>query len=161
VFYVTLLKLTIIVMNIIKIDAIDSTNSYLKKLATNGTINSYTVVVAKHQTAGRGQMGTLWVSEANKNLTFSFLIKFNSFKSTSQFYLSMAVSLGVLLAVNAVVKSSFFIKWPNDILADKDKVAGILIENTLRGNFIKQSVIGIGLNVNQKNFSKSIGNVTS
>jgi len=148
-------------MNIIKLNAIDSTNSYLKELAAKSVIESYTVVVAKHQTTGRGQMGTTWVSDEGKNLTFSILINFDTFEVQDQFYLSMAVSLGVLNSVKMNVKTPIAIKWPNDILAEKDKLAGILIENVLSGNFIKHSIVGIGLNVNQQVFSESIGKVTS
>ena len=148
-------------MNIIKLNAIDSTNSYLKNLVKEKPVESYTVVIANSQLKGRGQLGTTWVSERSKNLTFSILINFLNFEINHQFYLSMAVSLGVLNTVKENVKIPFYVKWPNDILAEKDKVAGILIENLLRGNFIKQSVIGIGLNVNQKLFPKSIENVTS
>jgi len=148
-------------MNIIKLNAIDSTNSYLKKLAYKTGIKNHTVVVANHQTSGRGQLGTSWVSDSGKNLTFSLLINFDNFKIKHNFYLSMAVSLGVLDALKKSVKMPIAVKWPNDIMADKDKVAGILIENILRGDFVKQSVIGIGLNVNQKVFPSSIKNVTS
>jgi len=148
-------------MNIIKLNAIDSTNSYLKSLANETTIESYTVVVAKHQTEGRGQVGSKWVSENGKNLMFSVLINFENFKIEHQFYISMAVSLGVLETVKNTVKSSFFVKWPNDIMADKDKVAGILIENVLKGDTIKYSVIGVGLNVNQEQFPSDIGKVNS
>jgi len=148
-------------MNIIKLNAIDSTNSYIKKLASEKELESYTVVQAEKQLLGRGQMGTVWESEVGENLTVSILINFNELKIEDQFYLSMAVSLGILQAINKVVKVPLMVKWPNDILADKDKVAGILIENVLRGSFIKQSVIGLGLNVNQKEFSKNIGKATS
>jgi BirA family transcriptional regulator, biotin operon repressor / biotin---[acetyl-CoA-carboxylase] ligase len=148
-------------MNIIKLNAIDSTNSYIKKLANKTVLKSYTIVLAKDQTTGRGQIGTTWVSESGKNLTFSILINFDDLKIEHQFYLNMAVSLGVLESVKSNVKIALAVKWPNDILADKDKVAGILIENIVKGTKIKQSVIGIGLNVNQKNFPKSIGNATS
>jgi len=148
-------------MNIIKLNAIDSTNSYIKKLVNKTALESYTVVVAKQQTLGRGQIGTSWVSDSGKNLTFSILINFFNFEIKHQFYLSMAVSLGVLNAINKNVKIDMCVKWPNDILADKDKVAGILIENIIRGVGIRQSVIGIGLNVNQEKFPKSIGNATS
>ncbi|WP_372793594.1 biotin--[acetyl-CoA-carboxylase] ligase [Lutibacter sp.] len=148
-------------MNIIKLNAIDSTNSYLKGLAVKSFIESYTVVIAEHQTEGRGQMGTTWVSDNGKNLTFSVLINFKTFKVQDQFYLSMAVSLAVLNSVKMNVKTPIAIKWPNDILAGKDKLAGILIENVLSGNFIKQSIVGIGLNVNQQVFSNSIGRATS
>lgn len=148
-------------MNIIKLNAIDSTNSYIKENAVKNNFESFTVVLAEMQTSGRGQLGTVWESEQGKNLTFSILIKFLDFKITQQFYLSMAVSLAVLAVLKKQFKVTFYIKWPNDILADKDKVAGILIENSIVGNFIKNSVIGIGLNVNQTNFSKKIEHVTS
>ncbi|WP_456421136.1 biotin--[acetyl-CoA-carboxylase] ligase [Lutibacter sp.] len=148
-------------MNIIKLDAIDSTNSYIKKLSNEIAIESYTVVVANHQTKGRGQLGTSWLSKKGKNLTFSVLIKFKDFKVQNQFYLSMAVSLGILASIKNGISSPLKIKWPNDILSVNNKVAGILIENILRGNFIKQSVIGVGLNVHQKIFPENIENVTS
>lgn len=148
-------------MNIIKLSAIDSTNSYLKKLAQKSDLDTFTVVVAEHQTEGRGQMGTNWVSDYGKNLTFSILIKFKEFEIAYQFYLSMAVSLGLLEVLKKRVDVSLFIKWPNDILAENDKVAGILIENVLKGNFIRQSIIGMGINLNQESFPKDIENVTS
>ncbi|MDO9039068.1 MAG: biotin--[acetyl-CoA-carboxylase] ligase [Lutibacter sp.] len=148
-------------MNIIKLNAIESTNLYLKKLAVEKELESYTVVSANYQSAGRGQMGANWHSETGKNLTFSILIKFDAFEIERQFYLSMAVSLGLLAAIRFHISSPLFVKWPNDILAEKDKLAGILIENIVSGNVIKQTVIGIGLNVNQVQFPSTIGKVTS
>jgi BirA family biotin operon repressor/biotin-[acetyl-CoA-carboxylase] ligase len=148
-------------MNIIKLNAIESTNLYLKKLAVEKNAENYTVVTANYQSAGRGQMGAVWHSEIGKNLTFSILVKFQAFQIEKQFYLSMAVSLGVLAAIHNYISSPLFVKWPNDILAEKDKLAGILIENIISGNLIKQSVIGMGLNVNQEKFPATIGNVTS
>ena len=144
-------------MNIIKLNAIESTNLYLKKLAVEKELESYTVVSANYQSAGRGQMGANWHSEIGKNLTFSILIKFDTFEIERQFYLSMAVSLGLLAAIRFHIMSPLFVKWPNDILADKEKLAGILIENIVSGNAIKQTVIGIGLNVNQEQFPSTIG----
>lgn len=148
-------------MNIIKLNAIESTNLYLKKLTVEKEVESYTVVTANYQSAGRGQMGATWHSEIGKNLTFSILIKFDGFEIEHQFYLSMAVSLGLLAVVRKHISSPLFVKWPNDILADKAKLAGILIENIIGGNLIKQTVIGIGLNVNQEQFPATIGNITS
>jgi BirA family biotin operon repressor/biotin-[acetyl-CoA-carboxylase] ligase len=148
-------------MHIIKLSAINSTNLYLKNLTLKQPVKNFTVVVADYQTKGRGQMGTVWESDSGKNLTFSVLVSFDKFKITSQFYLSMAVSLAVLAILKKYVKNSVKIKWPNDILADKDKLAGILIENTLKGEDIKHAIIGIGLNVNQTKFSSAIENVTS
>ena len=148
-------------MNIIKLNAIDSTNSYLKELAQKSTLENYTVVVTNQQTLGRGQLGTTWVSEGGKNLTFSLLVNFNQLRIQDQFYLSMAVSLGLISAMRPYIGMSLKIKWPNDILAEKNKLAGILIENVLKGTNIHHSIIGIGLNVNQLEFPEDIGNVTS
>ena len=148
-------------MNIIKLNAIDSTNSYLKELAIKKELDNFTVAVAKHQTSGRGQMGTNWISDYDKNLTFSMLVKFNHLSIHHQFYCSMAVALGVLEVLKSQVENKVFIKWPNDIMAEDDKVAGILIENNLKGNTIKHSIVGVGLNVNQVLFPTNIGNVSS
>jgi len=148
-------------MNIIKLNAIDSTNSYLKELTVKNTVENYTVVVAEQQIAGRGQMGTIWESELSKNLTFSILTQVSNLKIVDQFYLSMAISLGVLQALKAITPAKLSVKWPNDILAENDKLSGILIENVLSGNNIKHSIVGIGLNVNQQEFSKNLLNVTS
>ncbi|MFA5297446.1 MAG: biotin--[acetyl-CoA-carboxylase] ligase [Lutibacter sp.] len=148
-------------MNIIKLNAIESTNLYLKRLAVKNEVESYTVVSANYQTAGRGQMGSTWHSESGKNLIFSVLINFYTFEVVHQFYLSMAVSLGILEAIRTHISLPLFIKWPNDILAGKEKLAGILIENIINGHYIKQSVIGIGLNVNQEQFPSTLKNSTS
>jgi BirA family biotin operon repressor/biotin-[acetyl-CoA-carboxylase] ligase len=148
-------------MKLIKLNAIDSTNLYLKQLVAKNDCEDYTVVQAEYQHEGRGQMGTTWSSDKGKNLIFSVLINFKSFKVQDQFYLSMAISLAMVKVLNSTVKNSLLIKWPNDILAVNDKLAGILIENILGGNGIKKSIIGIGLNVNQLEFPKNIPNVTS
>jgi BirA family biotin operon repressor/biotin-[acetyl-CoA-carboxylase] ligase len=148
-------------MNIIKLNAIDSTNSYLKELVSKKDLDNFTVAVAKHQTSGRGQMGTTWISDYDKNLTFSMLVKFENFKVNNQFYCSMAVALGVLEVLKEQVENKIVIKWPNDILAEEDKVAGILIENVLNGSMIKHSIVGVGLNVNQELFPNNIGKVSS
>lgn len=148
-------------MHIIKLDAIDSTNSYLRDLLKKDVVPNYTVVVAEEQLKGRGQRGTSWLSERFKNLTFSILIRPKGLKASDQFYLSMCVSLSLISAVKKYVKSNFEIKWPNDIMAGKDKVAGILIENVLQDTFVKHAIIGIGLNVNQELFDTSLNNVSS
>ena len=88
-------------------------------------------------------------------------MKFSCLNITDQFYLSMAVALAILKVLKGYVKNKLFVKWPNDILADKNKLAGILIENVLGRHAIKYAVIGVGLNVNQEYFSNEIKNVTS
>ena len=148
-------------MNIIKLNAIDSTNSYLKKQLAKNDLESFTVVTANYQTAGKGQLGTTWLSDDSKNLIFSILIKFDTLKVAHQFYLSMAVSLGVISTLQRTIENKIYVKWPNDIMAEKDKVAGVLIENIVSGIYIKKAIVGIGLNVNQQEFPDLLESVTS
>ncbi|GGI58244.1 biotin--[acetyl-CoA-carboxylase] ligase [Winogradskyella haliclonae] len=112
----------------------------------------FTVVIADEQTNGRGQMGTTWQGEASKNLTFSVFKDVSFLKVSEQFYISMAVALGITKALNELRVPKIKIKWPNDILSENKKIAGILIENVIKNNKIEGSIIGVGLNVNQKFF---------
>jgi len=139
-------------MQIIKLDATESTNTYLKELTASGSYGDFTVVVAKNQWNGRGQMGNHWLSEEGKNLTFSVLIKNSDFYSQSPFGINMAVALAIVECLQGFQIPHLKIKWPNDILSGNSKICGILIENILSGNAIRASIIGIGLNVNQTLF---------
>ena len=127
----------------------------------NSDLQNFTVVVAKQQTKGRGQLGRKWVSEPNKNLTFSIFVKFNQLQITKNKYLNFAISLAIydVLLSKKIVKTT--IKWPNDLLSGNKKICGILIENTFSGNNIKNSIVGIGLNVNQEIFPEFKPNATS
>ncbi|MDG2173446.1 MAG: biotin--[acetyl-CoA-carboxylase] ligase [Flavobacteriaceae bacterium] len=140
-------------MNIIKLDAIDSTNNYLKKIILNEGVNDYTVVTAKFQTQGKGQLGTEWESEHSKNLICSVYKKEINIKVQDQFVISALVSLALIKTLRKVNLSNMHIKWPNDIMSDNKKICGILIENIVKENYIKDTVIGIGLNVNQTIFN--------
>ncbi|MCV6631470.1 MAG: biotin--[acetyl-CoA-carboxylase] ligase [Flavobacteriaceae bacterium] len=139
-------------MDIIKLDAIDSTNTYLKSLQESEGLDRDVVVWAHRQTAGRGQRGSTWVSDAGKNLTFSVLKVFGGLKVIDYFYLNMIVALAVCDVLASKEVQNVSIKWPNDILAGNRKICGILVENTIQSPFIQSSVIGIGLNVNQDVF---------
>ena len=147
-------------MKIIKLDAIDSTNSYLKRLLTKGIVDDLTVVVSKHQTKGKGRNENIWENEASLNLAFSIYKKFNNLDVKDKFMLNVISSLSVfqLLKENNLNKIS--IKWPNDIMTVNGKISGILIENSVKGKLINESVIGVGINVNQKKFDK-LPNATS
>lgn len=139
-------------MYIIKLDAIDSTNSYLKAMSAVNLPKDFTVVVANHQTQGRGQMGTIWQTEDGKNLTASVFKEVGSIAIEKQFYISMAVALSICKALDHLKIPKLSIKWPNDILSANKKICGILIENVIKQNQLKGSIIGFGLNVNQKHF---------
>lgn len=142
----------IIVLNIIKLNATDSTNTYLKHLAKETSLPDETVILAERQLAGRGQMGNTWFSQQGLSLTFSAYKEFRGLEVGKQFAVAMEVSLAIAEAMDALGIPEISIKWPNDILADRKKIGGILIENVLEGHFIKYSIIGIGINVNQLSF---------
>ena len=136
----------------IKLDAIDSTNSYLKKLLLKENINDFTVVVSKHQTNGRGRNGNLWVNKPSLNLAFSVYKRFINFSVNEKFMLNIVSSVSVYEVLKKYKLNNLTIKWPNDIMTENKKIAGILIENSVRGNKINHSVIGVGININQSQF---------
>jgi len=148
-------------LEIIKLNAIDSTNSFLKDLMQNSTLKNYTTVVAKNQLSGRGQQENHWHSENGKNLLISMFIRFENLEISLQKYLNFAISLAVFDTLSTFNIPKLKIKWPNDILADNKKLSGILIENSIHGKRIKTSIIGIGLNVNQKKFPLNLPKATS
>ena len=139
-------------MRIIKLSAIDSTNSYLKELAKETVLQDETVVLANRQFSGRGQMGSGWLSREGQSLTFSMFKEFQTMQISHQFLISMAVSLAIANTLKSMGIPKIAIKWPNDILSANWKIGGILIENVLEGSFVKYSIIGIGLNVNEIDF---------
>ncbi len=139
-------------MPLIKLDAVSSTNDFLKDLAQSTNPENFTIVSAESQTAGRGQMGAKWVSEKGKNLTMSILIK-NALSDIAEMYnLNIVVSLSVIAALETYKIPKLSIKWPNDIMSGNKKIGGILIENIIKSNGDIASVAGIGLNVNQTDF---------
>ena len=147
-------------MKIIKLDAIDSTNSYLKKLLNKESLDDLTVVVSKHQTQGRGRNGNVWSNKPSLNLAFSIYKRFSDFEIDKKFMLNVISSISVYETLRKYNLLDLTIKWPNDIMTANKKISGILIENNIRGNSIKNSVIGIGININQSEF-KNLPNATS
>ncbi|TRX35595.1 biotin--[acetyl-CoA-carboxylase] ligase [Flavobacterium restrictum] len=139
-------------MKLIKLDAIDSTNDFLKGLLSNTTVENLTVVTAETQTKGKGQMGTVWESESGKNLIMSLLIKDLLGGINQIFYLNMMVALAVIEVLEKEKIPDLSIKWPNDIMSYHKKIGGILIENSIKSDGTIFSVVGLGLNVNQTNF---------
>lgn len=141
-------------------ESTDSTNSYAQQLVKKVKPVEGTVIHTGYQTAGRGQKGNRWESERNKNLLFSIILYPIMIRPEDQFIISMAVSLGICDFISRHVKNCT-IKWPNDIYVGDDKIAGILIENSLSGDTIESSVVGIGLNVNQEQYSRDTPNPVS
>lgn len=139
-------------MPVIKLDAIDSTNDYLKQLVRKSNVENFTIVMAEEQTKGKGQMGAKWFSEKGKNLTMSVLVANIRLEGTVIFHLNIAVAVSILDALKKMDLPGMAIKWPNDIMSDSKKVAGILIENLRKPDGSYTSIIGIGLNLNQTDF---------
>lgn len=139
-------------MKIIKINATESTNLYLKSLGKSTNDKGIIAVRALCQTQGRGQMGTSWQTEDNKNLITSYLLPQINLEPKDNFKMSMLVSLALKKCLENLKVPDLKIKWPNDILSCQKKIAGILIENTFTAQKISSSIIGIGLNLNQKSF---------
>ncbi|MBM3176864.1 MAG: biotin--[acetyl-CoA-carboxylase] ligase [Bacteroidetes bacterium] len=125
-----------------------STNSELQKFAQGGNLANGTVLITDEQYAGRGQAGNQWMSQSGVNLTFSIYLS-DAGEVNAQFQLNIFITLGIL---DFLKKSGLpaKVKWPNDILIHGKKICGILIENSIGGNRITHSIVGIGLNVNQQ-----------
>lgn len=146
-------------------DTIGSTNTYLRELKGGDSYYDYEVAVADFQTAGRGQKGNTWESEKGKNLLFSILAHPRNLRVQEQFYISEAIALAVsdsaIAAAGPEYAPDFSVKWSNDIYFKDFKLAGILIENTLQGDGIRDSVVGVGLDVNQEVFLSDAPNPIS
>ena len=139
-------------MKLIKLDAIDSTNEFLKGLSNKQELENFTVVTAESQTKGKGQMGAVWASETGKNLILSVLVKDFLSDICQIFNLNIIVSLAVIEAIECYKIPDLSIKWPNDIMSYNKKIGGILIENSIKSDGSIVSIVGLGLNVNQTNF---------
>ncbi len=130
-----------------------STNEHAISMLANENPLEGTVVITSEQTAGKGQRGSSWEAQPGQNLTFSLIYKPGFLSISHQFYLNVISSLAVRDTVAEFLHSDVKVKWPNDIYLTDKKIAGILIQNSLKKNNFSTSVIGIGLNVNQTAFS--------
>lgn len=129
----------------------DSTNNFAAKLLAKGLATEGAVIMADHQTGGRGQRGNVWLSESGKNLLSSFVCKPDNLSVERQVVLTWLTSLSVVETLRKF-NIEARIKWPNDIFVGSKKICGILIENQLNGKCIQHAIIGIGLNVAQLEF---------
>lgn len=145
---------------LIRLEEARSTNSSLREWLTREPLPEGSVLWADNQTKGRGQLGNSWESEAGKNLTFSLVIYPESIGAGRQFLLSQIAALGVKDTLDKYV-DSIRVKWPNDVYWKDRKICGILIENDLAGHRIATSILGIGVNVNQKQFLSDAPNPVS
>ena len=142
-------------MQIIKLDATESTNTYLKELSAKKEVKDFTIITTENQTSGRGQLNSKWESERGKNLAISILKNRINIPVDRLFLMNVCVSLSILDSLNRLNIPNLKVKWPNDILSGDFKIGGILIENIISGSKIKRSIIGFGLNVNQSEFKNA------
>ncbi len=148
--------------NTIHFNRVTSTNNVLSEMLSNSKpLTEGSVIMADEQSHGRGQHGTFWEASPGKNITISILYKPEFLTVEKQFYLSMAISIGLCNFLEDVLHTKVEVKWPNDIYIGNTKIAGILIENSLIGSYLKTSIIGIGLNVNQEFFNSDAPNPIS
>jgi BirA family biotin operon repressor/biotin-[acetyl-CoA-carboxylase] ligase len=138
---------------IITFKSISSTNDYFKvELSKSTPFNEGTVIMAEEQFGGRGQSGNEWLSEAGKNLTFSILLKPSFLNPLQQFNINIAICVAIYKALHPILGEELSIKWPNDVFVGDRKLGGVLIENILQGSEWRESIVGIGINVNQEHF---------
>jgi len=141
---------------IIYLPSCHSTNDQAAAVVRDNKAFEGTLVVTCNQTAGRGQRGNHWEAEAGKNLTFSLILKPVFLAANEQFRLNIAISLGIHEFINVYLsKTDTKIKWPNDLYHKDKKLGGVLIENSLKKYVLESSIVGIGLNINQTQFTEA------
>ncbi|MBR1882275.1 MAG: biotin--[Muribaculaceae bacterium] len=143
----------------IKLAQVESTNTYLLKVARE--LPGGTVIHTPCQTAGRGQKGNRWLATPGMNATFSYLFKPTEIAAREQFVISEAASVAVAQVLGELTGRDIKVKWPNDIYHGDHKLCGMLIECSLAGRMVDYAVIGIGINVNQREFDPYAPNPTS
>ena len=143
------------------LDSISSTNDHASQLLESQKPVEGYAVIANEQTNGRGQFGNTWLSNTNENLLVSYIIYPEFINISDHFTLNIFVSLAVSEVVADLTAQQVYVKWPNDIYSNDKKISGILIQNSLNQKLIKSSVIGIGINVNQKFEGLGINNASS
>lgn len=142
----------------IHLSVADSTNNFAAKLINDGLGSDNMVIMADFQSHGKGQYGNSWQSDKGLNLTFSLIKHFDMLSVEESQIITWAISISLVKTLRKYSVPSF-VKWPNDIMVGNKKIAGILIENRIKGNKIEWSIIGVGLNVNQTIFD--LPNATS
>jgi len=149
-------------MKFLFFDEMGSTNAFMSQMIAQGDDICNLVVSTDFQTQGKGQGTNVWLSERGANLLFSIGLEVGFIKAADQFCFSQAVSVGIVDALQKHLPAEgLAIKWPNDIYYGGRKMAGILISNTLDGDMMSKSVVGVGINVNQTAFDASLPNPVS
>ena len=148
-------------MDIRYFDTLESTNLYCKLLDPD-SVEEFTVICARTQTAGIGQPGNVWVSQPGANLTFSLILKPSFLAAADQYELTMMLAVAVAESVSQRVGTHpVAIKWPNDIYVGDKKICGILTTGQIHNTHLSQAICGVGLNVNQTTFPAWVPDPTS
>lgn len=148
--------------NFIHIPQVDSTNRYAHQLITSGSAGEGDVITTHNQTSGVGQVDNFWESEPGKNLTMSIIVEPRHLEASNQFVITQQVSLAIWQTIKSYLKGhNVYIKWPNDIYVNSLKLGGVLIQNFILGSSISFSIIGIGININQRDFLSDAPNPVS
>ncbi|MGF2411708.1 MAG: biotin--[acetyl-CoA-carboxylase] ligase [Ferruginibacter sp.] len=143
------------------LDSVDSTNNYAMAKVRAGMAKHGMAFAAIEQTDGKGQRGKSWQTQPGQNIAMSLIVKTDKLRVDEQFYLSMLVALAANDFLNKYLSKETFIKWPNDLYWRDRKAGGVLIETVFKGTAWKWAVVGIGINVNQTRFHKSLPNPVS
>ncbi len=147
-------------IEVIRLDETSSTNDVARTLAEERRLRAPLLVTARHQLAGRGRGGHRWLSSPGDDLLVTLLWSPRRLPASHQFTLSMAAALGTAQLVDLFIPGST-VKWPNDIITGGKKLAGILIENTIRDDHLETSLIGIGVNLNEAAFPTTLPDAIS
>ncbi len=147
-------------------ESLHSTNDFLKEIVSKNIVNEGFSIISDFQTNGRGQLNNVWHSSPYQNILFSFVVFPKKIPLSEIFILNQWISISIITGLDELLKSrnlsgNLQIKWPNDIFLNHKKIGGILIENSISSNGIEQSIIGIGLNINELNFPLNLKLATS
>lgn len=142
--------------------SLSSTNDYAQEMLAKGKPTEGTIIISAAQTHGKGTGLNTWESEPGKNLLASIILYPDFLPADKQFLLNKCISLAVLKCIKHFLPDeNISIKWPNDLYVGTKKIGGILIQNTISGHYFQNCIVGIGLNINQENFSESLPNPCS
>ena len=138
----------------------------MKEIVSKNKVNEGFSVFSDFQTSGRGQLSNVWHSSTSQNILFSFVVFPKKISVQDIFILNQWISISIIEGLQKVLHQNdksgkLQIKWPNDIFLNQKKIGGILIENSISSNGIEQSIIGIGLNINEIDFSEGLSLATS
>lgn len=155
-------KLVSVGDNRIHLEEVDSTNTYAHLLLSKSKPVAGTAITTSFQTNGRGQIGRYWYSSSGKNVLCSIILYPTTIAAADQFWLSIAVSCAMRSVISSYISHEpISIKWPNDIYVGRKKIGGLLIQNSLKGNKISNTIVGMGININEPVFPKELPNPTS